>query len=92
MYQRPRSNLHLVSSFGKFSSDNLGEENAVAGMSDHHGEEQEDAPLSSFMRYVQTQGVMVHPSVRPYQFHGHGLGIRATGVIEVCNRFAYCIT
>ena len=64
-------------------------EQAAARMSVDRDEDQENATLDSFTQYLQNERVVVHPSVQPYHFPGHGLGIRATGLIEVCRRDSY---
>jgi hypothetical protein len=52
-------------------------------MSDGTGEEEKNAVLDSFMRYVKQQGIKVDLSIRPYHFPDHGLGIRGNDLIEV---------
>ena len=54
-------------------------------MSGHPDKKQEKSTVDAFMQYVQTQELLVHPSVRPYHFYGHGMGMCAAGVVEVCN-------
>jgi hypothetical protein len=50
----------------------------------HHDHQQEKPALDSILQYARAQGIQMHTSVAPYHFPGHGLGIRAAGLLEVC--------
>jgi hypothetical protein len=62
----------------------LSERNSVV-MSDRTGEEEKNAVLDSFMRYVKQQGIKVN------HFPDHGLGIRGADLIEVRGVSLWCI-
>jgi hypothetical protein len=48
-----------------------------------HSKEPGIARLDRFVQYAKEQKVELHPSLRTYHAPGHGLGVHATGVIEV---------
>jgi hypothetical protein len=53
-----------------------------------HSKEPGIARLHRLVQYAKGQKVELHPSLQAYHAPGHGLGVHATGVIEVGNKIA----